>query len=309
MCEVSVIVPVYNGARVVLEAIQSALDQTAPSLEVLVVDDASTDGTPPLLKSIRDSRVRVLRWERNRGPAAARNLAVSRSNGEWVAFLDADDWMEPGRIARLLQAARIEAADMVADLTRLYSGDRGVWRDSHPGLHGRGVTEVNLESLCDHDLGAVQPMIRRGFLLEHRLRHDPTLRYAEDFDFYARCLLAGARFVVLGEAMYWRRLAPGSLSRSVGLGYPSVAASTRRLLRTTHGARMRGARRLLRRRLAGALGGGLRHAARHRDWRVAVRTAKAGGLWLLAAFPEACLSALRGRRRVSPQDPSGRRTG
>src|SRR3712207_3634410 len=92
----SVVIPTWNRARLVCEAVASALAQGAEgSVEVVVVDDGSTDGTCDALASRFGDSVRVLRTEGRRGPGAARNLGVRASRGELIGFLDSDDlWLE-----------------------------------------------------------------------------------------------------------------------------------------------------------------------------------------------------------------------
>lgn len=102
---VSVVIPVYNHARYLAEAIASALEQTRPAAEVIVVDDGSTDETPQVLARHRD-RVRVVE-QANRGVAAARNAGAALARGELLAFLDADDAWLPGKLEA--QAARFAA--------------------------------------------------------------------------------------------------------------------------------------------------------------------------------------------------------
>ncbi|HEY3188694.1 MAG TPA: glycosyltransferase family A protein, partial [Solirubrobacteraceae bacterium] len=85
----SIIVPCHNGARFLADALDSALAQTHPAIEVIVVDDGSTDDTPAILARYA-GRVRALR-QQNRGPSAARNVALAVAPGDYVAFLDADD--------------------------------------------------------------------------------------------------------------------------------------------------------------------------------------------------------------------------
>src|SRR5215217_3734904 len=101
---VSVIVPAYNAAGYLERALASALAQTMPDLEVIVVDDASSDTTFEVACKIaaRASRVRVLRNERNSGENASRNRAISTARGEWIALLDADDEWLPERLERML---------------------------------------------------------------------------------------------------------------------------------------------------------------------------------------------------------------
>jgi len=88
--EISVIIPTYNRARLVRRAVDSALKQTHAPLEVLVVDDASTDDTLEILEPFADE-ITLLPLEENRGVSAARNLGIDQARGEWLAFLDSDD--------------------------------------------------------------------------------------------------------------------------------------------------------------------------------------------------------------------------
>src|SRR5690242_71279 len=103
--EVTVVIPSYNGARYLGEAIESVLAQTHPSVETIVVDDGSVDGTTALVSSYGD-RVRGIRQE-NRGLAAARNSGIRAAAGTYVAFLDHDDRYLPEKTAR--QVAVFEA--------------------------------------------------------------------------------------------------------------------------------------------------------------------------------------------------------
>src|ERR1700739_2911130 len=91
--QASVIMPAYNAENTLQQAVNSAMEQTGVCLEVLVIDDASTDGTAAAAEALtaRDPRVRLLRQPVNRGPAAARNRGLAAALGTWVALLDADD--------------------------------------------------------------------------------------------------------------------------------------------------------------------------------------------------------------------------
>lgn len=94
---ISVVIPVFNGERFLAEAIRSALSQTLPPYEILVIDDGSTDGSAEIAESFGPP-VRVLRQE-NRGEAAARNFGIEAASGDWIAFLDCDDVWQPEKLA------------------------------------------------------------------------------------------------------------------------------------------------------------------------------------------------------------------
>jgi hypothetical protein len=103
---VSVVLPTYNRAYVLRRAIDSVLAQQGAEIELIVVDDASTDDTRALLATIADPRLRIVHAPRNGGAARARNLGVAAARGEWLAFQDSDDEWLPGKLASQLAAAR-----------------------------------------------------------------------------------------------------------------------------------------------------------------------------------------------------------
>lgn len=102
MPRVSVIIPVFNAARTVEQAIASVRAQTFTDFEIVAVDDGSTDGSIETLRRYGPA-IKILR-QSNRGPSAARNLGIANSTGEYFAFLDADDWWKPEFLARLIAA-------------------------------------------------------------------------------------------------------------------------------------------------------------------------------------------------------------
>ena len=131
---ISVVIPTYNSAAYLPEAIESALAQTLPPLEVIVVDDGSTDGTDVVAARFV-GRVRWIRQE-NAGVSAARNRGIAESTGDWIAFLDADDTWLPTKLER--QAACADQSHAAAVVSGLEYVDRegrelSEWTDGLPG--------------------------------------------------------------------------------------------------------------------------------------------------------------------------------
>ena len=110
---ISVILPAYNRAGTIRQAVESVLGQTVQELECIVVDDASTDGTAEALADIRDSRLRLIRLRENGGACHARNVGIAAAKGAFIAFQDSDDCFHPDKLARQAAFLRETGADVV----------------------------------------------------------------------------------------------------------------------------------------------------------------------------------------------------
>jgi succinoglycan biosynthesis protein ExoO len=220
--EVSVIIPAYNTEAYIAEAIQSALGQTLNNIEVIVVDDASTDRTLAVAQSFTDKRLKIITLEQNLGAAAARNRALREAKGKWIAVLDSDDWYAPERLAKLVQVADAETADMIADdVYYIKDGDKLPWT-SLLGESGKQIKEIkqidpvyfvetDLPGRGGLTLGLTKPLIKRSFLVQHSIEYYSHIRLGQDFWFYLTCLAHDARFIFIPKAYYFYRSRPGSL--------------------------------------------------------------------------------------------------
>ena len=224
MTDISIIVACYNASRYIGPALDSVLSQQGPSLEVLVVDDGSTDDTPSLVAGVsaRDRRVRLIADGHNRGPGFARNLALAQAEGEWLGVLDADDAFAPGRLSHLLALARTTQADIVSDNLRLVDEDSGQslgimfpssWIDKPRQMQALAYVEGNIgqRNVSRLAYGFMKPLIRRAFLERHGVTYRIS-RFGEDYILGLDLLLAGARWIVTPEALYLYTVRSTSLS-------------------------------------------------------------------------------------------------
>ena len=111
---VSIIIPLYNKEQIINHTVQSVLHQTGIDLELIIVDDGSTDGSVNVVKGIRDNRLQLIR-QKNGGPGKARNAGLAYAKGDWILFLDADDELTDGSLRHLLDMAEHHSEANIID--------------------------------------------------------------------------------------------------------------------------------------------------------------------------------------------------
>jgi GT2 family glycosyltransferase len=181
---VTAVIIVYNGEAYVGRALASVLAQTHTNLEVIVVDDASTDGSCAVVEGFTDPRVRLLRREQNGGIGSARNVGISAARGAWVAFLDCDDRWAPQKIERQLARALARPdAGLVYAWATVESEAGQVVGEYQSRVEGQVLPEL-LRSNCISG-SASSAMVRRDALAAVG-GFDESLRSAEDWDMWLR---------------------------------------------------------------------------------------------------------------------------
>ena len=199
---VSVIVPTYNYARFLPEALASVRGQTYLDWECIVVDDGSTDETASVMRAetTTDDRVRYVS-QSNRGPSAARNRGIAESSGDYIQFLDADDLLPPTKLEH--QVLTIEADPSIGIIysdARFFRvpGELLAYRAPGPRpstAPGPSSSDPLLRALIENSIMMVEgPLIRRG-VIDTVGPFEESLSRAEDWQYWLRCALAGIRFV------------------------------------------------------------------------------------------------------------------
>lgn len=210
---VSVIIPVYNGAAEVRRAIDSALGQINATVEVIVLNDGSTDQTASVLAEYGD-RIRAVN-QQNRGLAGTRNNGIALATGEWVAFLDHDDYWLPEKLSLQLAAAKRTGFDVVYTNAGNF-GDVARVADlrSEPTLMAEGNLLQPL--LMDNFIVVSSVMIRRT-LIQETGGFDSSLPSVEDWDLWLKLSARGISFAAVREPVTMYQWRAGSMSKNYDL--------------------------------------------------------------------------------------------
>ena len=171
MEKVSVVIPSYNSSSYIMNAIQSALNQTYDNLEVIVTDDASTDDTCAIVRKIKDPRVKLIARTKNGGAAVARNMATRAATGRYIAFLDSDDYWLPNKLTLQIGKMQEEATGFSCTSFIGKSQKREVLRSMPEKINYNYLLKGNVISTSTvvYDTGTLGKV------------YMPALRMAEDF--------------------------------------------------------------------------------------------------------------------------------
>ncbi len=200
---VSIIIPSYNSAKFVSEAVDSALAQTYPKIEIIIVDDGSSDNTKEVIAKYGD-KINYI-YQANKGLAGARNTGIAAAAGEFVALLDADDIFLPEKIAKQVEFLKSHPG---CDIS--YSDLYHFWDDRPQELLELGYKYYSgdevLPRLIERDFIAPLTMLIRKSVFERFGVFDEQFRRSEDLEFLVRILKQGARICFLSERLAKLRL-------------------------------------------------------------------------------------------------------
>jgi succinoglycan biosynthesis protein ExoO len=221
----SVIIPAFNVSGIIGRAIRSAAAQTFPPLEILVIDDCSTDNTVEAVQALGREipTLRLLSTPANGGPSAARNVGLREAKADWVALLDSDDAWKPERLKRLSDVASATSADFVAD--NLVMWDAVAQAQFKPAYFElpeaqKQITLLDMFRADDNfnfskaSFSLMKPICRLKFLTEHNLKYNENLKVGEDFVLFVESLFNGAKIILIREAYYIYSMPSGPSGRS-----------------------------------------------------------------------------------------------
>ncbi|MDH4232119.1 MAG: glycosyltransferase family 2 protein [Nitrospirota bacterium] len=215
---VSVIIPVYNGARFIAEAVESVCVQNYEPLEIIVVDDGSTDDTPMIVRSFQD--IRYIR-QANQGVAAARNTGIENSRGELIAFLDADDYWTHDKlniqVDCLLKHPHV-GYTLGMQRNFLESGtERPFW--------------LREEHLLEEHTGFLPTLLIRRRIFDRVGLFNTDFRITEDVEWFSRAEDVCIPRMVVPEVVLYRRIHDANLSYQTKAGNPLLLRALRTSVR------------------------------------------------------------------------------
>lgn len=225
---VSILIPLYNSEKYIAQTIQSCLDQTYKNIEIIIVDDGSTDRSLSIAKEYaqRYNNIKVYSQE-NTGAPRARNLAFEKSSGAYIQYLDADDLMSPNKIAS--QMALVEEHDKETVFTSKFSYFTESMDDARLMLQkcdrsfDRGL-EWLLNAWSGGGFGVVMGWLIPRHLIEKAAPWDESLKKNQDGEFFSRVLLQAHQVIMVEDTMvYYRKTGTTSISAQFK---ESAAAST-----------------------------------------------------------------------------------
>lgn len=201
MPRVSVIIPVFNGSRTIARAVRSILSQTMHDLEIIVLDDGSTDETAAIVRKFRDPRTRLI-TSHHRGVAAASNVAVKHANSPFIARMDADDFSYPLRLEKQLRLVERDNLDVVGCQVRILNEENGTVRSMRryeKWINDETRTSEQIHALRFVEFPLVNPTVlaRRSYFELGFTDGD----LPEDYDLMLRAVDQGMRFGKVSEVL------------------------------------------------------------------------------------------------------------
>ncbi|NET65758.1 MAG: glycosyltransferase [Moorea sp. SIO1G6] len=183
MATISVIVPVYNGEKTILETIQSIQAQTFSDFELIAINDGSTDGTLDVISTVNDPRLKVFSYE-NGGLPVARNRGIRRSRGEFITFIDADDLWKPDKLELQLAALQKNPEAGVAYSWTAFIDENSKFLFAWQPLYWEG--NVYPQLLIRNFISSGSNIMVKRKYIEAAGEFDPCLKSVEDWDYYLR---------------------------------------------------------------------------------------------------------------------------
>lgn len=232
--EISIIIPVYNTSEYLEQCISSIVNQTFKDIEIICVDDGSTDNCLGLLKKFadQDSRIFIIHREQKSGSAAVpRNLGMSYAKGKYIIFLDSDDYFEHEMLEKMYNCAEEKNADLVMCDNYVVSSVDGLVKDFEGELHHKYIFQHDVFSYKDipdrifqiSNAAIWHKLILRDLLVDYQLNFQENVPILDDIYFVNLLLVLSKRIYILDEKLvYYRKARPGGQTTAIEKNKESI---------------------------------------------------------------------------------------
>lgn len=218
---VSVIIPAFNVENWIEQCLESVVAQSYPNLEIIIIDDGSSDSTPSIIDrfKISDSRIRVI-YQTNQGLSAVRNRGIQSSTGSFILFLDSDDWIHLDTVSDAVRIIDEHTPDVVMMRCAKYFEGDGNWSDGTDDFYWRSLNLIEPEIHTAKETPAILALyplaplklLSKSFLTKNGLKFLEGLKY-EDNPFHVELFSLNPSYAFLGRRFYaWRQGRPGQIT-------------------------------------------------------------------------------------------------
>ena len=208
---VSVIIPSYNRAALIKKAVLSVLEQTYGNIEVIVVDDGSTDKTAEVISKITDKRLRFFKLPKNQGACHARNYGIKKAKGELICFNDSDDVYLENKIERQVENLLKNKSDMDICRVKFFDGDFSIVRPTDDEIRAIKKHGYFKQLLMGNYISNQSPLIKKSLL--KKASFDEKLSRLQDYDLWIRLLPQCKKISITNEALVHAYLSKDSISK------------------------------------------------------------------------------------------------
>ena len=237
--KISVILSVYNEEKYIRKAIESILNQSLKDLELIIINDGSTDNTLDIINSFDDERITVIDNGQNIGPGASRNKGIGIAKGEYISFLDGDDWFSLNALEECYREAKAKDTDITMfqmlnyddETGRIYENDWFNLNSFDESFDGRVFApEECKDFLFDLSVSGSQKIYRNSFLQQSDVRFPEGILF-EDMPFFFEIYLKARRISIIRKHFYYRRKHSKSITHVVDCTYLDTVPAGQELMK------------------------------------------------------------------------------
>jgi len=223
---VSVIIAAYNADKTIIKCVESAIAQKNVIVEVIVIDDCSSDNTYQTAIALQNKHpnITVLKNKKNSGPSFSRNQGILLAKYEWIAILDADDFVNENRLHLMIEYAVKNNADICFDNINIITSHKNnhitenelITKNHKHLLEGywniQMYTDLNKPYISSVLIGFLKPIFKKQFITKNKITYNERVRNSEDYLFVLEALIKNAKVVYLDQTMYQYTVLNTSLS-------------------------------------------------------------------------------------------------